>query len=985
MKKLWWALIPLCVLFFVDPGWAELSSKEENVLKGAYKSILAKRKGPFTINTCTCTNGKLAPVADKNMRVRPNPCRELEGVGQLFCSAYRNNAAETLARLGVYVGNIFSNEVFLWDQNPDHHSVVKGFILEKYYMDTHPESKLVMARAYGGISGAEFEVKYSPIFFAKYYALADWNDFHDYLLQYELQRRFFCKCDLSLVNDIRNLSLVIYRSYPPFKPVKDLVHNRLSPGFVPLIEDFQKKHPQDRKNAQNYERLIEMVKSLTYVDQSQLKGYLQNISDNGIKDLIRNILEIPRNAPLRLLHSLADLVVVSRETVAAKEIKPEEAVRLINLNVSANLLILMTANRLMELNREWTISEMIDILKDMLAGSYGAGLMSHREYETGISSFNHLLGKKDLTLGDAYRLLNRSNLAVEWAQASIRTAFSEVWDPWVFLFPEVQRINDDIIRSSPLMGYATIVKSLRGYVLSKLGLEHHILGKTVIEGVRALNPGLALGPLAFFHEDQRYTRDNILALETTNAELEPVAGIITKDEGNVVSHVQLLARALGVPNSVFLDALYRQLAPVQGRPLFYAVTPVGRIILKEADKMDQTDKLILAEYEKNLKRTSDADIKAQTGKLAIDAERLNLKETRVLGLNDVRRKDSGVVCGPKAAFLGELKYHFPKNVARGVVIPFGIYEAHFQKAGVALPENLKGKGIAESGEPLAAFVRHTYDVFFNQLLKNPNMSSAQLAQWIRPRLDVIRYSIDKITLDPVFVKALRDEIASQGIFTDPEKERLRGVFVRSDTNVEDMPNFNGAGLNLTIFNLMTFNDVLEGVKEVWASPFTYRSFSWRQTVISDPNLVFPSIVVLESVPSEKSGVLITADVDTGDTTKMTIATAEGVGGTVDGSPAETLLYSPRETVLLNQFKSSTRRMLILEGKGGSRMVPSTGSERVLTELELSALVVAAEKIKKEFTPEKGTSGDPLPWDIEYGFVGGKLYLFQTRPFVGNPL
>ncbi|MCG6881961.1 MAG: PEP/pyruvate-binding domain-containing protein, partial [Deltaproteobacteria bacterium] len=163
----------------------------------------------------------------------------------------------------------------------------------------------------------------------------------------------------------------------------------------------------------------------------------------------------------------------------------------------------------------------------------------------------------------------------------------------------------------------------------------------------------------------------------------------------------------------------------------------------------------------------------------------------------------------------------------------------------------------------------------------------------------------------------------------------------------------------------------------------YRSFSWRQTVISDPNLVFPSIVVLESVPSEKSGVLITADVDTGDPTKMTIATAEGVGGTVDGSPAETLLYSPEETILLNQFKSPTRRMLILEGKGGSRMVPSTGAERVLTKEELSALVSAAQKIKKEFPPEKGAGGDLLPWDIEYGFVGGKLYLFQTRPFVGN--
>ncbi len=983
MKKLWWLLIPLSVLFFSGSGWAELSKKEKKELKSAYKTILKKRKGPFTINTCTCKNGKLAPVADKNMRVRPNPCGELQGVGQLFCSAYRNKYAKTLAKHGVYVGNIFSNEVFLWDENPDHHRLVKGFLLEKFYMETHPESKLTMARAYGGISGSEYEVKYAPIFFAKYYALPDWKDFHNYLLQYELQRRFFCKCNLSLVQDIRNLSLVMYRNYKPFKPVKDLVHNRLSPGLMPLIEDFRKKHPQDKKNQKNYPRLIELIRSLTNVDKNQLKEYLPDISDPGIKALIKKILDIPKNAPLRLLRNLADLVVVSRETVALKEVKPEEAVTLVNLNVSANLLILMTTNRLMDLDRDWTVRELLDILKDTLAGSYGAGLMSHREYETGVRTIDKLLHRENLTLGDANRSLNRAGLAVEWAQASIRTAFSEVWEPWVYLLPSVQRINDDIIRSSPLMAYANIVKSVRSVILSKLDLKHHILGKTYVEGVRALNPGLAMGPLEFFHEDQPYTRENILALESTNAELEPVAGIITKDEGNVVSHVQLLARALGVPNAVFLNALYKRLDAVKGRPLFYAVTPMGRIILKEAGKMDQTDHLILSEYEKNVKRTGDADIKGQSSKLAIDADRLNLKETRVMGLDDLRRKDSGVVCGPKAAFLGELKYHFPNNVARGVVIPFGIYHAHFQNAKVVVPKKLKGKGIAVQGELLSAYVKRTYDTFFGKLLKDAKMSSEQLAEWIRPRLDVIRYSISKIHLDPAFVSALRKEMAAQGIFKDQQKGRLIGVFVRSDTNVEDMPNFNGAGLNLTIFNLMTFQDVLEGVKRVWASPFTYRSFSWRQTVISDPNLVFPSIVVLESVPSEKSGVLITADVDTGDQSRMTIATAEGVGGTVDGSPAETLLYSPEETILLNQFKSATRRMLILEGKGGSHMVPATGAERVLTEQELKALVVAALKIKQEFAPEKGAGGDLLPWDIEYGFVGGKLFLFQTRPFVGN--
>jgi hypothetical protein len=985
MKKLSIPLILFLVTGLATNGWAELTTKDRRALKSAYKGVLAKKKGPFTINYCTCVNGKLAPVADKNMRIRANPCGELMGVGQLFCSAYRNDIAKKLAEQGLYVANIFSNEVFLWDRHKDHHRLTKGFILEKFYMETHPESKLTMSRAYGGISGSEFEVKYAPIYFSKYYSLSDWKDFHHYLVQYELQRRFFCKCNMNLIKDIRNLSLVIYRSYPPFKPVKDLLHNRLSPGLLPLIKDFQKKHPKDKKNAKNYQKLIELVSQLTQVDKNELKAYLPKISDDGIKQRIDAVLKTSQKAPLTLLHNLSQLVVASRMKTAEKKVKAEEAVELVNLSISANLMIHLTVTRLMDQKRTWSVRQLLGILRDLVAGSYGAGLMSHREYGTALMLVNNLLGGNDLTVGDLYRGLNQLNRVVEWAQGSIHSSFWDVWEPWVYLFPEVQRITDDIIRSSPLMGYAALIKSLRGHLLGKLNLEHHVLGKAYVEGLRPLNPGLALGPLKFFKEHAEYTRENILALETTNAELEPVAGIITKDEGNVVSHVQLLARALGVPNAVFLDSLYKRLGSAKDQSLFYAITPMGRIILKKASDMDDRDKLILAEYEKNKKRTGDADVRQHSAKLAIDAKRLNLKETRVLSLDNIRRKDSGAICGPKAAFLGELKHHFPKNVARGVVIPFGIYSSHFNRATVAVPKHLKGKGIAKEGTQLVPFVRSTYDSFFNNLLKDPKISSAQLAAWVKPRLDVIRHSIRIIALDPAFVASLKKELAAQGLFKDEQKEILSGVFVRSDTNVEDMPNFNGAGLNLTIFNLMSFSDVLEGVKKVWASPFTYRSFSWRQSVISDPNLVFPSIVVLESVPSEKSGVLITADVDTGDQSKMTIATAEGVGGTVDGSPAETLLYSEKtdRAMLMAQFKSPTRRMLILTGSGGSEMVPSTGSERVLKEPELKALIAAAKKIKATFAPEKGVDGQSLPWDIEYGFANGHLYLFQTRPFVGN--
>ena len=47
-----------------------------------------------------------------------------------------------------------------------------------------------------------------------------------------------------------------------------------------------------------------------------------------------------------------------------------------------------------------------------------------------------------------------------------------------------------------------------------------------------------------------------------------------------------------------------------------------------------------------------------------------------------------------------------------------------------------------------------------------------------------------------------------------------GVFVRSDTNVEDLPGFTGAGLNLTVFNVVGFDNIVKAISEVWASPYT---------------------------------------------------------------------------------------------------------------------------------------------------------------------
>src|SRR6185369_11354038 len=117
--------------------------------------------------------------------------------------------------------------------------------------------------------------------------------------------------------------------------------------------------------------------------------------------------------------------------------------------------------------------------------------------------------------------------------------------------------------------------------------------------VRALNPGLAFGRLRVAPKDGVYTRDEIVALPETPADLEPAAGILTQGEGNILSHVQLLARALGIPNVVLGPSAFARLRPHDGESVFFIATPGGRVILKQAAAMSATEHAVYDEYTRN--------------------------------------------------------------------------------------------------------------------------------------------------------------------------------------------------------------------------------------------------------------------------------------------------------------------------------------------------------------------------------------------------
>ena len=72
---------------------------------------------------------------------------------------------------------------------------------------------------------------------------------------------------------------------------------------------------------------------------------------------------------------------------------------------------------------------------------------------------------------------------------------------------------------------------------------------------------------------------------------------------------------------------------------------------------------------------------------------------------------------------------------------------------------------------------------------------------------------------------LKQEFVTGGIF--------HGVFVRSDTNAEDLPQFTGAGLNLTVPNVVGAGEIEQALKDVWASPFSERAYDWLAAVQRD--------------------------------------------------------------------------------------------------------------------------------------------------------
>jgi hypothetical protein len=127
--------------------------------------------------------------------------------------------------------------------------------------------------------------------------------------------------------------------------------------------------------------------------------------------------------------------------------------------------------------------------------------------------------------------------------------------------------------------------------------------------------------------------------------------------------------------------------------------------------------------------------------------------------------------------------------------------------------------------------------------------------------------------------------------------------------------------------------------------------------------------------------MVTQDIDSGDRAVLSVAVNEGVGGAVDGQSAESLRIDTRDgsVQVLAMATAPWRRMPSPDG--GVVKLPVSGRDSVLQPDEIRQLITLAQELPQRFPAITDDAGNPAPADIEFGFLNGRLQLFQLRPFL----
>jgi len=939
MKRILATSLILSALFMLPGAGARTELPDDATLRSWVQKMKKSPRGPFKHLRWFCTDGTILPPKEY-------ACREHGGGVQ---HGEWTDRVKLMRTNGYYIANVYADiksEFFMDD--PDHLEILKQMILEQFLINADDGWIMRRARYYRGSLQAEDETRGG-----RSLLLELLKDPHMRQLRFALLRqaaRYLPHGRSGApISEMRQLALTIAERDNNFETLRVKIH------VQPELSDAQQVRTYAARRGQTellteYEHLAATIEAV-YQPRDIVPEIIflaKKITNSALRRRINKdagLLTVDKDAIERFMVACRMLAAI-RDALNQKG-SSAQMLALMDISLLLEGDLFRSGNQMLEGLKQASRRQRLDLLSYSIEGLYGIGLISARHRKALQQDFT-ALAKTAPQLIDYKTHLEYAAQVPEWADRTIRFHFSKTVTHLAVIEPLIRRYIHDALRGSLLLSYSAILETLLADADQQLGIYNELFGQKMATGLRGLNAGLARGVLKFPGPDghpKNFDRKGIYVLPSTTEDLPPVAGIITAGKGNILSHVQLLARNLGIPNVAVEKRLLDQISSRKGQRVVLAVSSRGIVqLVEDGPGWDEVFAV----------KTREKDVLIRP-----DLNKLDLYGDSFIPLQQLRASDSGRVAGPKAANLAELKHHFPEAVTDGLVIPFGLFRA------------ILDQEIEPGGPSVFSWMREQYAriEFFEE---NPQKQDQIARQFLQRMRDWI------VNADPGDDFRDRLRTAMDEVFGP---DGTYGVFVRSDTNVEDLPGFTGAGLNLTVANVVGYDNVLEAISRVWASPFTERAYRWRQAYMATPEHVYASVLLLKSVPADKSGVMVTADIETGQPGWLTIAVNEGVGGAVSGQTAEELRVNLENgRVRLMAHAAEPQKRIILS-EGGMTKIEASGTQAVLNRKEIDLLIDFAGSVPDRFPRFKDTAGHPVPADIEFGFYQNKLVLFQIRPFL----
>src|SRR5205807_1943838 len=162
--------------------------------------------------------------------------------------------------------------------------------------------------------------------------------------------------------------------------------------------------------------------------------------------------------------------------------------------------------------------------------------------------------------------------------------------------------------------------------------------------------------------------------------------------------------------------------------------------------------------------------------------------------------------------------------------------------------------------------------------------------------------------------------------------------------------FDDAGIYTSMPNLKTDEQLIDGIKSVWASVWNFEAYEARERAGIDHTKVYMAVLIQEGINSESSGVMITTDPFNRDPNPINkgsiyISAKRGLGmKVVEGQKiAEQVIFRPIANAVQVLTRSEEDSLLTFDESGGIKEIPIGADRMVLTDDVVRRLAESANR------------------------------------------